>query len=317
MEKTNKLLSVKDLYCYYQNGLVKQKKIEYVLKGVSFDIQQGEVFGLVGESGSGKSTLGKAIAGIIPAKGDIIIENKIVGSRRNKDSKKKIQFIFQDPLNSLNPMKKIGWILEEPLKIHKWGNKVDRSRRIDEMLDLIGLDSSYRNRYPRELSGGQRQRMSIGCALMLNPRLIIADEPVSALDVSIQAQILNLMKDLHNTLNVSYLFISHNLNVIYYLCDRVGVMYKGQIVELADVESIYNKSLHPYTKMLLKACSEISYNDVEMKADGEQLHVSEGICEFYSNCPERCEKCIKEIPEMVCINEEKNHYVRCHKAVII
>jgi len=314
MREIEDVLCVKDLYCYYQNGFFKPKKVEYVLRGITFDIRQGEIFGLVGESGCGKSTLGKAIAGIIPSKGDIIIEDKRVGLRRDKDCKKKIQFIFQDPLNSLNPMKKIGWILEEPLKIHKWGDKIERSHRIDEMLNLIGLDLSYRNCFPRELSGGQRQRVSIGCALMLNPRLIIADEPVSALDVSVQAQILNLMKDLHGKLNVSYLFISHNLNVIYYLCDRVAVMYKGQIVEMSDVERIYNKPLHPYTKMLLEACGKISYNDVDIRADGERLHAIKGICDFYSNCTEACEKCTKELPELVCINEEIKHYVRCHKA---
>ena len=253
------ILEVKNLsktYYSKNSSIFSKEKETKVLDDISFSINKGEIFGIVGESGCGKSTLGRSVVGLTKdIQGQILVNGKNVNN--TKKLSKKVQIVFQDPLSSLNPKKKIGWILEEPLKIHKLGTKEERIRRVNEILELIGLDSSYRDRYPHELSGGQRQRISIGSAIMLNPELIIADEPVSALDVSVQAQILNLMMDLHEKLNLSYLFISHNLDVVYYMCDRVAVMYNGKIVELGSAEEIYNNPQHPYTKALLDSIPRV------------------------------------------------------------
>lgn len=326
MHATDPILTIKNLQNYYHSHSVnifeKSKKIK-VLKGVNIDIKRGEIFGLVGESGCGKSTLGGAIVGLVEAQGDIILEGEKMEGRRRKDLCKKVQIVFQDPMSSLNPKKKIGWILEEPMKIHKIGNKEERKKRVEEVLELIGLDPSYRDRYPRELSGGQRQRISIGCALMLNPKLLIADEPVSSLDVSVQSQILNIMMDLHDKLNLSYLFISHNLNVVYYLCDRVAVMYFGRIVELSDVKTIYDNPLHPYTQELLNAIprldSESGFGDIQDKnlesVDREikESNIPQNGCEFSPRCPKACAKCRELVPELSRVIDGPNeHFVRCH-----
>lgn len=242
------ILSVQNIKNYFTNNKSKE-----ILKGVSFDIKKGEIFGLIGESGSGKTTLAMSVAGLIDYDGDILINNEILKKKRTLSQRKNIQMVFQDPFGSLNPKKKIGWILEQPLIIHKAGTHTDRLNRINEVLKLVGLDERFKDRYPHELSGGQRQRVSIACSLILNPSLIIADEAVSALDVSTSAQILNLFNDLHDKLNLSMLFISHNLNVVYYLCSRVAVLYRGLIVELAAAEELYRNPLHPYTKLLLNS----------------------------------------------------------------
>ncbi len=290
-----------------------------ILNDVSFSIRRGEAFGLVGESGCGKSTLARAIIGLIPSDGTIMIDGESVLQKRTKEQRKKVQIVFQDPLSSLNPTKKIGWILEEPLRIHGIGDRASRLRRVNETLELIGLDNTFRDRYPSELSGGQRQRVSIGEALMLRPKLIVADEPVSALDVSVQSQILNLMEDLRRSLGLSYLFISHNLNVIYYLCDRTAVMYMGQIVELADVQTLFDLPAHPYTKMLLSAISEIGSEPEKTQKDKilpEALdrEPSKTGCAFFARCPNACEKCKSISPELVNIGEalKKQHFVCCH-----
>lgn len=288
-----------------------------VLKDVSFNIRKGEIFGLVGESGCGKSTLGRSILNLTEnINGKILIDGENI--KGTKNISKKVQIVFQDPLSSLNPKKTIGWILEEPLKIHKEGNKEERIKKVNKILELMGLDSSYRNRYPQELSGGQRQRISIGSALMLNPKLIIADEPVSALDVSVQSQILNLMMDLHEKLDLSFLFISHNLNVVYYMCSRVAVMYLGEIVELASVEEIYNNPKHPYTKELLSSVLEINVEDneafYEVKGDlNDSLNIDSG-CPYYTRCDSGKEQCKKTPLKTINIGGKENgdHLVRCH-----
>lgn len=322
MANSNYILEVGHLNNHYGTGsstLFSQKKSVSVLKDVSFHIRRGELFGLVGESGCGKSTLGRAIVGLTETEGDIWIDGEKITGKRRKEQKKNVQIVFQDPLSSLNPKKKIGWILEEPLRIHKIGTRREREQRVNRILELVGLDAGYRDRYPHELSGGQRQRISIGCALMLEPKLIIADEPVSALDVSVQSQILNLLKDLHDSLNVSFLFISHNLDVVYYLCDRVAVMYLGRIVELANVEDLYDFPLHPYTRTLLSAIPVIGQTSGPANRPfgeiGRSDNEADG-CSFYPRCPDANDKCRRESPELVQLKggSGEDRYVRCHLA---
>lgn len=237
----NNVLEVNNLYAGYYN----KKKLfgggEYkeVLKNITFDIKENEIMGLVGQSGCGKSTLSKAILGMIPYKSGSI-----------KHATVRPQMIFQDPYSSLNPAKKIGWILEEPLKVLDTYTKSERKDMAISMLEKVGLSGEYYDRYPKELSGGQRQRISIGQALMQKPKFIIADEPVSALDVTIQAQIMDLLLDLKEEMKLSYLFISHDIDVIYQMCDRVMVINDGEIVEMGNVEDVLNNPNHAYTKML-------------------------------------------------------------------
>ena len=240
---SDKVLEVKNLSVRYSNsGVIGKKPGFQALTDISFHIGAGEVLGLVGESGCGKSTLSKAILGMLPdVQGEVIHYTK------------RPQMVFQDPFSSLNPAKTVGWILEEPLRIFGKYDKAERKRRVNDMLDRVGLGAEYARRYPRELSGGQRQRVSIAVALIQRPRLIIADEPVSALDVTIQAQILDLLLELKKDLDLSYLFISHDLNVIYQICDRVMVMEKGRIVESGPVAEVYEHPQHEYTRRLLAA----------------------------------------------------------------
>ena len=231
------LLIVKDVSNVYASrrlGIFGKREEKPVLDKVSLEIKRGEIFGLAGESGSGKTTLGRCILGLIEYKGEIRIDGLGQSHSRAcaKERATKLGAVFQDPSAALNPVKKVGWLLEEPLRVHRIGSKKERQMQVDEMLALIGLDPSYKKRWPAELSSGQKQRISIGCALMLRPSLIIADEPVSSLDVSTGAQIINLFQDLKDSLGISLLFISHNLELIHYLCDRVAVMRNGRITEM-------------------------------------------------------------------------------------
>ena len=243
------ILEVKNLNAWYRSaggplGAARRNRIQ-VLHDLSFTISQGEILGLVGESGCGKSTLAKAICGIISdTDGDI-----------NYNSTRP-QMVFQDPLSSLNPAKSVGWIIEEPLRIEGGIEPAERQRRVHEMLERVGLGSEYARRKPHELSGGQRQRVSIAASLICHPRLILADEPVSSLDVTIQAQILDLLLELGRDFNLAYLFISHDMNVIYQICDRIMIMEKGRIVEEGTVEEIFDNPKHEYTKRLLKSFDE-------------------------------------------------------------
>ena len=223
------------------SGIFRKKPGFHAVKDVSFSIEQGEIMGLVGESGCGKSTLSKAILGMLPYTGEIIHHTK------------RPQMVFQDPYGSLNPAKTVGWIVEEPLRAYGKYDAPERRRRVLDMLERVGLGAQYADRRPRELSGGQRQRVGIAVALIQRPRFIIADEPVSALDVTIQAQILELLLELHRDLSLSYLFISHDLNVIYQICDRVMVMKGGSIVESGPVETVFDAPREEYTKKLLAA----------------------------------------------------------------
>jgi ABC-type glutathione transport system ATPase component len=246
------VVNVSNAYTIRSHALFGKTQAKRVLDHVSLAIENGEVFGLVGESGCGKSTLANAILGLIDYKGSILLNGQPCDGRHRGRRARDVQAVFQDPSSALNPSKRVGWLLEEPLRIHGVA-RAERSRRVGEVLEMIGLNSSYQKRRADELSGGQKQRVCIGCALMLEPRLLIADEAVSALDVSVGAQILNLFKDLHERLGLSLLFISHNLDVVYYLCDRIAVMYEGRIVEMKDAEELYRDPTHPYTKALLDA----------------------------------------------------------------
>lgn len=245
MNESAHVLEVEHLSVEYQDSTLFGKKSSFkALDDISFHVCQGEILGLVGESGCGKSTLSKAILGMLDTA-------KVTGEIRHFT--KRPQMVFQDPYGSLNPAKTIGWILEEPLRIFGKYDEAERKRRVLDMLEKVGLDKDYANRKPSELSGGQRQRVSIATALIQRPRFILADEPVSALDVTIQAQILDLLCDLKEDLDLSYLFISHDLNVIYSICDRVMVMEKGRIIEQGTVDEVYNHPKEEYTKKLINS----------------------------------------------------------------
>jgi peptide/nickel transport system ATP-binding protein/oligopeptide transport system ATP-binding protein len=253
------LLEVRNLVKHFvrKHGLFRAPSIVRAVDDVSFTIEAGEMFGLVGESGSGKSTTGRCILRLIePSSGDVLFqgENVLQFSRaRMRAARRDMQIVFQDPYSSLNPRMRVGDIVEEPLIIHKLGSKAERRERVAELFRLVGLDADYVQRYPHQFSGGQRQRIGIARALALNPALIIADEAVSALDVSIQAQVVSLLMDLKARFKLTYLFIAHDLRLVEYICKRVAVMYLGKIVEIGDTRVLFSSPRHPYTRALLSA----------------------------------------------------------------
>jgi peptide/nickel transport system ATP-binding protein/oligopeptide transport system ATP-binding protein len=259
------ILEVKDLQMWFpvkSRGII-HRTVGHVkaVDGVTFSIRAGEALGLVGESGSGKSTTGRLITRLYePTGGEIIFEGRDIAKakpRELRSFRRDIQMIFQDPYTSLNPRQTVGEIVGTPLEIHKLVPKSGRLKRVQEILELVGLNPEHYNRYPHEFSGGQRQRIGIARALTMQPKLLVADEPVSALDVSIQAQVINLLKDLQREMNIAFLFIAHDLAVVRHFCPEIAVMYRGKIVEIADREQIYNNPQHPYTKALLSAVPDI------------------------------------------------------------
>ena len=264
------ILEVKDLHVRFPvfGGVLLRKTGEvHAVKGVSFELQKGETLGLVGESGSGKTTVGRAIINILRAmtysveiSGDILYHHPSgvvnlapLSKSEMRPYRTDIQMIFQDPYSSLNPRMSVGQIVEEPLKIHTKQSPAERRERVKWLMDKVGLSREYIHRYPHEFSGGQRQRIGIARALATNPKIVIADEPVSALDVSIQAQVVNLMQDLQQEFGLSYIFIAHDLSVVRHISNRIAVMFKGEIVELGDAENIYQRPEHPYSRTLLAA----------------------------------------------------------------
>jgi oligopeptide transport system ATP-binding protein len=282
--------------------------------GISLEVKKGETLGLVGESGCGKSTLGRALirlyeptAGTIQFKGDDFLK---VSGKKLRDYRKDIQMIFQDPYASLDPRMTIGQIIEEPFVIHNMLEKNEREARVKQLLEIVGLRASLINRYPHEFSGGQRQRICIARAIALNPELIICDEPVSALDVSIQAQILNLLKDLQEKLKLTYIFISHDLSVIEHVCDRIAVMYLGKIVEIADRENLYKDPKHPYTQALLASIPKIGAGKKKMSKilTGEipsPINPPSG-CTFHPRCPHKMDICVREKPQLLATNTNQS-----------
>jgi oligopeptide transport system ATP-binding protein len=240
-----------------QKGIFGKATSVKAVDDVTFDIAEGETFGLVGESGSGKTTTGRCILRLIePTSGEVRFRNEDVlaySKQRLREARREMQIVFQDPYSSLNPRMRIREIVEEPLVIHRVGNKAERLGRVRELFELVGLDPSHLTRYPHQFSGGQRQRIGLARALALNPSLVIADEPVSALDVSVQAQVVNLLMDLQQRLRLTYLFIAHDLRLVRHICSRVAVMYLGRIVEMGNTEAIFANPAHPYTRALLSA----------------------------------------------------------------
>jgi peptide/nickel transport system ATP-binding protein len=253
------LLEVRHLVKHFvrKQGLFRQPSVVRAVDDLSFTIDEGAMFGLVGESGSGKSTTGRCILRLIePTSGEVLFRGENVlqfSTERMRRARRDMQIVFQDPYSSLNPRMRVGDIVEEPLVIHKLGSRSDRRRRVAELFQLVGLEPSYLERYPHEFSGGQRQRIGIARALALNPALVIADEAVSALDVSIQAQVVKLLIDLKDRLKLTYLFIAHDLRLVEHICTRVAVMYMGKIVELGETRALFENPTHPYTKALLSA----------------------------------------------------------------
>jgi oligopeptide transport system ATP-binding protein len=249
-EETETILSVRNLEVCYKSG----KKIIKAVNNLSFDIKRGETFGLVGESGCGKSTTARAIIGLEKISGGQIFFDGVQIDGGKKEIHKKIQMIFQDPMSSLDPRMKVSDIIAEGLDVHKlYKSKEERLQKVFAVLKAVGLSADYINRYPHEFSGGQRQRISIARVLIMEPQFIIADEPISSLDVSIQAQIVNLLKQIQKEQNLTYLFIAHDLAMVKYISDRIGVMFNGRLIELATAQEIYDNPLHPYTKSLISA----------------------------------------------------------------
>jgi len=313
----NKVLMKADHVKVYFKGKNKKSGTVKAVDDVSFEIMKGETFGVVGESGCGKSTLGRALVRLLePTDGKIYLDGKETSSLKGEELKKMrkdAQIIFQDPSASLNPRRTVKQILMEPFEIHDMQG-VNVEERIMELLQLVGLDTYHLSRYPHELSGGQKQRIGIARALALNPKIIICDEAVSALDVSVQAQVLNLLQELKQKLGLTYFFISHNLNVVYQVSDRVAVMYLGRIVEIANYDQLYEKRYHPYTEALLSAIPQVDPN-----VRTERIHLEGEVpspsnppsgCHFHTRCPKACDKCRTEVPHLK--EFEEGHFVACH-----
>jgi len=319
---TDALLDVRKLQVHFpvRKGFLRRTK-GYVraVDGVSFSIAKGETFGLVGESGCGKSTTGRAVLHLIrPTGGQVLFDGVDLASlnpAQMRARRKDMQMVFQDPYASLNPRMTIEEILEEPLKAHQiGGDPAERKQKIAEMLEVCGLNRSYLKRYAHEFSGGQRQRICIARALILKPKLIVADEPVSALDVSIQSQILNLLQDLQDEFQLTYLFISHDLAVVHHLCTRLGVMYLGRMAEIGSAESIYSNPLHPYTQSLLSAIPvanpHMKRERILLKGEVPSAANPPQGCAFVTRCPKAMEICQVKRPPLM--EAAPDHLVACH-----
>ena len=309
------ILRVEDLKKYFAT----KKGTLHAVDGVTFTVDAGKTLGIVGESGCGKSTLGRVILHLHErTEGRIVFQGEDISDVSNaklKELRKDMQIIFQDPYASLNPRMSIGDIIAEPLKIYKLCNsKAEREKKVHEIMDVVGLAERTYSLYPHELDGGRRQRVGIARALILDPKLVVCDEPVSALDVSIQAQILNLMMELQKERNLTYLFITHNLSVVKHISDDITVMYLGQMVEKAGSSEIFAHQYHPYTKALFSAAPTIDEGSIAESQElrGEipsPIHLPSG-CPFHDRCPVACPDCAREIPELKEV--EPGHFAACH-----
>lgn len=321
-----KLLEIKDLNMYYPiqsgftfNGFGNQKQYLRALNGINLDIYKGEILGLVGESGCGKSTLGKSVLKLINPEGFVFFENENVldlDTKQLKNFRKKSQMIFQNPYSSLDPRMTIYRLLREPLVVHGIRDKQEINTRIHEIISLVGLNEEDLKRYPHEFSGGQRQRIAIARALILKPQFLVADEPVSALDVSIQAQIITLLKELKDKLNLTILFISDDLGVVKYLSDRIAVMYLGDIVELAKADELFKDPRHPYTQALILAVPSIHKKqgaEIKLTGDLPSPVNPPKACKFHTRCHYAKDICSDiKIGEPKIIKISDSHYVKCH-----
>ncbi|MDL1896196.1 dipeptide ABC transporter ATP-binding protein [Anaerolineae bacterium CFX7] len=318
------LLQVRGLKKYFPitQGILFQKKVADVkaVDGVSFDVHPGETLGLVGESGCGKSTTGRTILQLYrPTEGQVIFRGKDLAQLKSEDLRKMrsdMQMIFQDPYASLNPRMTVGDIVAEPLEVHNIVKGKEKKERVQELLQIVGLNPYFINRYPHEFSGGQRQRIGIARALAVNPDFIVCDEPISALDVSIQAQIINLLEELQERFGLTYLFIAHDLSVVRHISDRVAVMYLGKIVELTDSKALYENPLHPYTRALLSA---VPIPDPLIEEKRERIILVGDVpspvnppkgCRFHTRCPLAIPICKEVAPEWRDVGN--GHFVECH-----
>ena len=304
------ILKVKGLKVHFpvSGGFLAKKQIVKAVDGVDFEIAEGETFGLVGESGCGKSTTGRAIVKInTPTAGKIYVNGKDITTIKGKELKqfkRDVQMIFQDPYASLNPRMTVGEIIREPMDIHNIGTKEEREKRVRELLEIVGLKPDHIRRYPHEFSGGQRQRIGIARTLALNPKFIVCDEPISALDVSIQAQVINLLEKIQAEMGISYLFIAHDLSMVKHISDRIGVMYLGNLVEVGDSDDVYRRPLHPYTQALLSA---VPIPDPKVARERERIVLQGELpspinppsgCVFRTRCPKATEKCAQAKPQL-------------------
>ena len=321
MSDENKtLVQVKDLKQYFDinMGLFKTKPLKAV-DGITFDIKRGETLGLVGESGCGKTTAGRSILHLYkPTSGEVIYDGKVVGKNNMNEYRKKATMVFQDPYSSLNPRMTVADIIAEPLDIHKmYSTKEERRERVLQLMGYVGLNSEHASRYAHEFSGGQRQRIGIARALAVNPEFIVCDEPVSALDVSIQAQVINMFDELQDKFGLTYLFIAHDLLVVRHISTRIAVMYLGKMVELASSEEIYSHPLHPYSQSLLSA---VPVPDPKIARANQRIVLSGDIpsplnapsgCPFRTRCRYADKKCAESMPEFKEVSP--GHFVACHK----
>jgi oligopeptide transport system ATP-binding protein len=320
------LLSVKDVTKYFpvQSGSIRRsREFVHAVDGVSLEVRRGETLGLVGETGCGKSTLARCISRLFPlTSGSVVFDGRDIStlsSRQMRPLRREVQMIFQDPYGSLNPKRRVGSIIGDPFAIHKVASGADRKRRVQEVMELVGLNPEHFNRFPAEFSGGQRQRIGVARALALHPKLIICDEPVSALDVSIQAQIINLLADLQDQLNLTYIFIAHDLSVVRHVSDRVALMYLGKVVELAPVEDIYTVPRHPYANALLSA---VPIPDPIEARRRQRIILAGDVpspidppsgCRFHPRCPKAQPRCVSDEPALEPrLGDPPEHCVACH-----